>query len=157
MSDPDSAFSSLLDRRTFLIGIGSAVTVVSACGSKSSSAVDQTAEEIQKIVSSKETLISDATTLMKAEAQLTAPMQVVIDQNLLHIAALSQYLTLSSSPSATETRVVDLPTLTSRCAVFSTNNLGLACAITDPELSRTVALIAASEMQHHVLLSGYIV
>ena len=156
MSNPDPAISSVLNRRTFLIGIGSAVTLVSACGSKSSPEVNPTAGEIQKIVLSKEALISDATNLMKTDATLTAPLQVVIDQNRLHIEALSQYSSISSSPSVTEPREVDLPALASRCAVFSTNNVGLACALTDPELSRTVALIAASEMQHHALLSGYI-
>ena len=156
MSIPDPAISSALDRRTFLIGIGSAVTLVSACGSKSSPEVDRTATEIQKVISSKEVLISDATNLMKTDATLTAPLQVVIDQNRLHIEALSQYSTMSSSPSVAEPREVDLPALASRCAVFSTNNVGLACALSDSELSRTIALIAASEIQHHALLTGYI-
>ena len=156
MSNPDPAISSVLNRRTFLIGIGSAITLLSACGSKSSPEVDRTATEIHKMISSKEALISDATNLMKADATLTAPLQVVVDQSRLHIEALSQYSAISSSPSVTEPREVDLPVLASRCAVFSTNNVGLACALTDSELSRTIALIAASEMQHHALLSGYI-
>jgi hypothetical protein len=93
---------------------------------------------------------------MKTDATLTAPLQVVIDQSRLHIEALSQYSTIRSSPSVAEPREVNLPALASRCAVFSTNNVGLACTLTDSELSRTIALIAASEMQHHALLSGYI-
>lgn len=157
MSNPDSTLALVLSRRTFLVGIGSAVTLVSACGSKSSPDVDGIAGEIQKIISSKEVLISDATNLIKSDAKLAAPLQVVIDQSRQHIEALSQYSTFSASPSATEPREVNLPALASRCAVFSTNNVGLACALTDSELSRTVALIAASEMQHHALLSGYVV
>lgn len=156
VSNPDLAISSILNRRTFLIGIGSVATLLSACGSKSSPEVDRTASEIQKIISSKETLISDAANLIKTDATLTAPLQVVIDQSRVHIEALSQYSTISSSPTVTEQREVDLPALASRCAVFSTNNIGLACAVTDSEISRTIALIAASEMQHHALLSGYI-
>jgi hypothetical protein len=63
---------------------------------------------------------------------------------------------VSASPSAPTSQGVDLPALTTRCAVFSTNNMELACKLVDAELSRTVALIAASEMQHFALLSGYI-
>ena len=156
VSNPDPAISSALNRRTFLIGIGSVATLLTACGSKLSPEVDRTASEIQEIISAKEVLISDATNLMKTDATLNTPLQVVIDQNRLHIEALSQYSTMSSSPSVAEPREVDLPALASRCAVFSTNNVGLACTLTDSELSRTIALIAASEMQHHALLSGYI-
>jgi hypothetical protein len=156
VSNPDPAISSALNRRTFLIGIGSVAMLLTACGSKLSPEVDRTASEIQEIISAKEVLISDATNLMKTDATLTAPLQVVIDQSRLHIEALSQYSTIRSSPSVAEPREVNLPALASRCAVFSTNNVGLACTLTDSELSRTIALIAASEMQHHALLSGYI-
>jgi hypothetical protein len=157
VSKADRTFASTLNRRAFLIGVGSVTALVSACGvQQGSQALDPTASEIQKIVWAKEALISDAIGLITSDATLSAPLQVVIDQNRLHIEALSRYLTVSASPSALTSQGVDLPALTTRCAVFSTNNMELACKLVDAELSRTVALIAASEMQHFTLLSGYI-
>jgi hypothetical protein len=149
-----------LSRRTFLAGVGSTAVLVSACGvTAGTPAPDPTTTAIEKIVDSKQVLISDATNLIAREPSLGTSLQVVIDQNLSHIAALNQYLPPGSSPSATAlaTQDVGLPALATRCAVLSTNNLSVASGLPDAELSRLLALIAGSEMQHHALLSALIV
>jgi hypothetical protein len=152
--------SLMLSRRTFLAGIGSTAVLVSACGVKlGASASDPVAAAIEGIVQSKQGLIADAKRLSTTEPTISAALQVVIDQNLVHIEALSPYLSISATPLPTETvvPVVNLPALTTRCAVFSTNNLATAISLPDPELSRVLALIAGSEIQHHALLTGLIV
>jgi hypothetical protein len=149
----------MLSRRTFLAGIGSSAVLISACGVNSGApASDPVAVAIKGIVQSKQSLISDAANLLKREPSLSASLQVVIDQNLIHIEALSPYLPANSSAAviAPATQEVNLPALATRCAVFSSNNLSLASRLPDAELSRLLALIAGSEMQHHALLSGLI-
>lgn len=151
---------SVISRRTFLAGIGSTAVLVSACGVNSGSAAfDPGADAIKGIVQSKQGLIADATSLLAREPSLSASIQVVIDQNLIHIEALSTYLPANSSAAATApaTQEVNLPALATRCAVFSSNNLNLARNLPDAELSRLLALIAGSEIQHHALLMGSIV
>jgi hypothetical protein len=152
--------SLMLSRRTFLAGIGSTAVLVSACGVKSgASASDPVAAAIEGIVQSKQGLIADATSLLSREQSLSASLQVVIDQNLIHIEALTPHLpaSFSTGTTAPAEQEVDLPALTTRCAVFSSNNLGLASNLPDAELSRLLALIAGSEIQHHALLTGLIV
>ena len=132
---------------------------MSSCSSSNdTSVVDTTASEIEDIVKAKRELISDATGLIASDPNLSAQLQIVIDQNLVHIEALSPYLSTSATPLPTVSaaQVVELPALVTRCAVFSTNNLATAISLPDPELSRVLALIGGSEMQHHVLLSGLI-
>ena len=152
--------SLMLSRRTFLAGIGSTAVLVSACGVNSGApASDPSATAIEGIVQAKQGLIADATSLLTREPSLSASLQVVIDQNLIHIEALTPHLPASSSAAATApaTQEVDLPALATRCAVFSSNNLSLASKLPDAELSRLLALIAGSEIQHHALLTGLIV
>jgi hypothetical protein len=156
----DAAASLMLSRRTFLAGISSSAVLVSACGVNSGApASDPAADAIEGIVQSKQGLITDATNLLTREPSLSASLQVVIDQNLIHIEALSPYLPANSSAAATApaTQEVNLPALATRCAVFSSNNLSLASKLPDAELSRLLALIAGSEIQHHVLLTELIV
>ena len=151
--------SLVLSRRTFLAGVGSTAVLVGACGvTAEAPASDPAPKEIEKIISLKQILISDATDLIARDPSLGTSLQVVVDQNLIHIAALNSFLTPGSSPSATTTpsRDISLPALATRCAVFSTNNLSVASGLPDAELSRLLALIAGSEMQHHALLSGLI-
>ena len=115
-------------------------------------------KQINDVVHAKLELISDAKTLMAANPELSAPLAAVIDHNLLHIEALKPYAldTTSSSPSPAQTKAITLPGLSTRCEVFSSNNLRAASSLSDPELSRLLALIAGSEMQHHELLNGFI-
>lgn len=148
-----------INRRTFLVGLGSATVMLSACGSLSGKVdVDPVSSEISRIIQDKLELVSDAKLLTSTDSKLVQPLQVVIDQNLVHIDALNNFApsTPSASPTDGKGRTVDLPALSTRCEVFSANNINLACSVSDAELSRRLALIAASEMQHHVLLSGFV-
>lgn len=159
MSKSIAATSLVLNRRTFLAGISSTAVLVSSCSiSNDTSVVDTTASEIEDIVKAKRELISDATGLIASDPNLSAQLQIVIDQSLLHIESLTPYLPPGSSPSesATVPTAISLPAIVTRCAVFSTNNLNTASANSDAELSRILALIAGSEMQHHALLSGLV-
>lgn len=159
MSKSIAATSLVLNRRTFLAGISSTAVLVSSCSiSNDTSVVDTTASEIEDIVKAKRELISDATGLIASDPNLSAQLQIVIDQSLLHIESLTPYLSPGSSPSesATVPTAISLPAIVTRCAVFSTNNLNTASANSDAELSRILALIAGSEMQHHALLSGLV-
>lgn len=159
MSKSIAATSLVLNRRTFLAGISSTAVLVSSCSiSNDTSVVDTTASEIEDIVKAKRELISDATGLIASDPNLSAQLQIVIDQSLLHIESLTPYLLTGSSPSesATVPTAISLPAIVTRCAVFSTNNLNTASANSDAELSRILALIAGSEMQHHALLSGLV-
>ena len=149
----------ILKRRAFLAGIGSAAILVSSCRlPNETTTADPISSEIEKIVQAKRVLISDANRIATTNPELTGPIHVIVDHNLTHIAALSQYLpkSASSSPQAGVSTKVDLPGLATRCAVFSTNHLLTASGLPDPELSRILALIAGSEMQHHALLTGFI-
>ena len=159
MSKATSSYAFVLNRRAFLAAIGSTTVLVSSCSFANEATIsDPVADAVEKIVQSKQVLIADAKRLSTTEPTISAALQVVIDQNLVHIEALSPYLSTSATPLPTETvgPVVNLPALTTRCAVFSTNNLATAILLPDPELSRVLALIAGSEMQHHALLSGLI-
>ena len=159
MSKSVAANSLVLNRRTFLAGISSTVVLVSSCSISSETPIaDPTAGEIEKIVKAKRDLISDATGLISSDPSLISPLQIVIDQNLLHIEGLTPFLSAGSAPSASAmpAQELSLAALVTRCAVFSTNNLNTASAISDAELSRILALIAGSEMQHHVLLTGFV-
>lgn len=152
--------SLMLSRRSFLAGIGSTAVLVSACGVNSGApASDPAATAIEGIVQAKQGLIADATSLLTREPSLSASLQVVIDQNLIHVETLNPHLPADSSAtaSAPAAQEVDLPALATRCAVFSSNNLSLASNLPDAELSRLLALIAGSEIQHHALLTGLIV
>ena len=81
-----AATSFVLNRRTFLAGISSTVVLVSSCSvSNEAPITDPTAGEIEKIVKAKRDLISDATGLISSDPSLSSPLQIVIDQNLLHI------------------------------------------------------------------------
>ncbi len=151
--------SLVLNRRTFLAGITSTVVLVSSCGASNEiPTVNPAASEIAEIIRAKRQLINDATGLIASDPNLSAPLQIVIDQNLLHIEALTPYLPAASSPSESPLLLqeVSLAALTTRCAVLSTNNLNTASTILDAELSRILALIAGSEIQHHLLLTGFI-
>lgn len=159
MSKATSSYAFVLNRRAFLAAIGSATVLVSSCSFANEATIsDPVADAVGNIVRSKQALIADATRLSTAEPTFSAALQVVTDQNLVHIEALSPYLLTSATPLPTvsATQVVDLPALATRCAVFSTNNLATAISLPDPELSRVLALIAGSEMQHHALLSRLI-
>ena len=150
----------MLNRRAFLAAIGSTTVLVSSCSLANESPIaDPIADAIEKIVQSKQALIADATQLSATDPTVSSALQVVIDQNLVHIDALVPYLSTGTAPLATQsaTQLVKLPALATRCAVFSTNNLNTAISLPEPELSRVLALIAGSEIQHHALLSGLVV
>lgn len=159
MSYLNSVPASLIARRSFLLGAGAAVTVLSACRSLPGMDTGNSAStKINEVVNAKLELIADAKTLMAVSPELSAPLAAVIDHNLLHIEALKPHAldTTSSSPSPSQTKAITLPGLSTRCAVFSNNNLRAASSLSDPELSRLLALIAGSEIQHHELLNGFI-
>jgi len=147
----------VLNRRVFLVALGSATVLVSSCGVANQTS-DPIASAIDQVVQSKRVLIADATALSKADPQISATLQTVINQNLAHIEALLPYLTPEATPlaSATPAPGVNLPALATRCQVFSANHLNAAISLPDPELSRLLALIAGSEIAHHALLSGLI-
>jgi hypothetical protein len=160
MSSANSSKAFTLNRRAFLAALGSTTVLVSSCSLSNETPIsDPAADAIGKIVQSKQALIADATRLSASDPTVSSALQVVIDQNLVHIDALSPYLSTGATPLATETATqsVTLPALATRCAVFSTNNLSAAISLTEPELSRVLALIAGSEIQHHALLSGLVV
>ncbi len=159
MSKATSSYAFVLNRRAFLAAIGSTTVLVSSCSFANEATIsDPVAGAVEKIVQSKQVLIADAKRLSTTEPSISAAIQVVIDQNVVHIEALTPYQSTSTTPLPTVSaaQVVDLPALATRCAVFSTNNLATAISLPDPELSRVLALIAGSEMQHHALLSGLI-
>ena len=159
MSKATSSYAFVLNRRAFLAAIGSATVLVSSCSFAHEATIsDPVVDAVEKIVQSKQVLIADAKQLSTTDPTISAALQVVIDQNVVHIEALSPYLLTSATPlpTASAAQVVDLPALATRCAVISTNNLATAISLPDPELSRVLALIAGSEMQHHALLSGLI-
>jgi hypothetical protein len=160
MNSANSSNAFVLNRRAFLAAIGSTTVLVSSCSLANESPIaDPIADAIGKIVQSKRALIADATQLSAADPTVSSALQVVIDQNLVHIDALAPYLSTSAAPLATQsaTQLVNLPALATRCAVFSTNNLNTSISLPEPELSRVLALIAGSEIQHHALLSGLVV
>ena len=160
MRSANSSNAFVLNRRAFLAAIGSTTVLVSSCSlAKETPVADPLADAIGKIIQSKQALIADATQLSAADPTVSSALQVVIDHNLVHIEALSPYLSSTATALATETapQTVSLPALATRCAVFSTNNLSTAISLPEPELSRVLALIAGSEMQHHALLSGQVI
>jgi hypothetical protein len=160
MNSANSSNAFVLNRRAFLAAIGSTTVLVSSCSLANESPIaDPIADAIEKIVQSKQALIADATQLSATDPTVSSALQVVIDQNLVHIDALVPYLSTSTAPLATQsaTQLVNLPALATRCAVFSTNNLNTSISLPEPELSRVLALIAGSEIQHHALLSGLVV
>lgn len=142
-----------------MAALGASTVLLSSCGSnKNSKSLAPIYSELEKVVRSKQELISDATWLITSEPAVSIPLQVIVDQNLLHINALSPYVSSGASPSPkVVSEGINLPALAARCNVFSSNNLRLASEVPDAEISRVVALIAGSEMQHHILLAGYIV
>ena len=159
MTDSSGVNPLLLTRRKFLVAVGTVTVFVSSCSAGNENPnSDSTSIEIQKIITAKNELISDARQLAQGDPALRKPLQVVIDQNLIHIEALSSFLPLLESPSASPiaSNNVGLPALTTRCEVFSINNLITSRSLPDAEISRVVALIAGSEMQHYALLNGYI-
>jgi hypothetical protein len=160
MNSANSSNAFVLNRRAFLAAIGSTTVLVSSCSLANESPIaDPIADAIGKIVQSKRALIADATKLSAADPTVSSALQIVIGHNLVHIEALSPYLSSTATALATEvaTKPVSLPALATRCAVFSTNNLNAAISLPEPELSRVLALIAGSEMQHHALLSGQVI
>lgn len=151
--------SLVLSRRNFLAGIGSTAVLVSSCTfPRSDPATNSMVNKVEQIVQAKRNLIADAIQIIDTDPSVRSSLQTVIDQNLLHIDALSQYLPAIASPSTTPmtSQDVGLSGLSTRCALISSENLRTACELPDAELSRVLALIAGSEIQHHVLLTGLI-
>jgi len=132
-----------------LIGVG----LVAACSS--TKPLSPTESDIAQVITDKQILVFDATSLLASSQELKPALKAVISQNLNHIAVLENFLeTAIPTPSSLPTTSIDLAAVTSRCAVFSTSHLIVACRSSDPELSRIMAQISASEMQHHALLTG---
>ena len=114
--------------------------------------------DIAQVIADKQMLIADATNIMATSPELTSALQTVIAQNQSHIAVLGNFVaTVTPVPSNQPNAAVELADVASRCAVFSTNHLVLACRSSDAEPSRVLAQIAASEMQHHALLTGLLI
>ena len=143
-----------------MVALGASTLLVSSCGViQNSDSVATVYGELEKIIRAKQELISDAKWLLVAEPALSGPLQVVVDQSLIHVDALASYLPAgaSPSPSSVVSESVDLTALAARCKVFSANSLQVASNSPDAEISRVVALIAGSEIQHHAMLIGYII
>jgi hypothetical protein len=140
-----------VQRRTFLALVG--IGLVTACTTTKSAAPLES--DIAQVIADKQMLIADATNIMATSPEFTSELQAVIAQNQSQIAVLGNFVaTATPAPSNQPNAAVDLAAVASRCAVFSNNHLVVACRSSDAEISRVLAQIAASEMQHHALLTG---
>lgn len=112
---------------------------------------------VQAVISEKTQLITEATALANSNSLFAPALKVVAQHNEMHIAALTNFL-LTAIPQISASPVLEinlsLAKLSTKCAEFSNNHLELACSGIDAELSRTLALIAGSEITHNALLNA---
>lgn len=150
-----------LSRRTFLALLSAAGLLVASCGKKAQEP-EISAQELglQGIIAEKTRFIL-ATNTFAASNPIYAPaLQIIAEHNALHIAVLTKFASLGApepSTSAIPEVGLTLGKLSTQCAEFSNSHLEFACSGIAAELSRTVGLIAGSEIMHHALLNSILV
>ena len=132
-----------------LLGIGA----LTACNSELAISPQQDIK-LLKVIHEKQELVEQANALMRTKPDYVAALTVVVTQNLTQISALEAHLpTPEPSQSAIQINEIDISALARKCLTHSNQHLKLACQVSDSELSRTLAQIAASETQHQMLLN----
>lgn len=153
-------FQVNLARRSFIALVGGTGLLVVSCG-KLRPEPEVSAEElgVRVIIKEKSKFITAAIALAAANPNYASPLKIVVEHNELHIAALTKFATLAipePSESAIPEAVSSLPRLSAQCAEFSASHLDFACSGITPELSRTLGLIAGSEIMHHAFLNALV-
>ena len=153
-----TSFQTNLQRRSFIALISGTGLLVASCGIVRSEP-EVSAEEagVQGIIAEKSKFILAANSVAVASPIYASALKVVVEHNELHIAALTEFALLEVpqiSSSATPEGLLTLSRISAQCSAFSTRHLEFACSGVTPELSRTLGLIAGSEIMHHAFLNG---
>lgn len=147
-----------LPRRSFLALLSCVGFLVASCG-KVAQKPEVSAQElgVQSIIAEKARFILAANTFAASNPTYAPALQVVVEHNALHIAALTKFVPIAApeaSASAIPEFGLSLAKLSAQCAAFSNNHLEFACSGIAAELSRTLGLIAGSEITHHAFLNA---
>jgi len=143
--------SAALSRRGFLALLG--ISALTACNSDLAISPQQDTR-LLKVIHEKQELVEQANALIRTKPEYVGALTVLVTQNLAQISALEAHLpTPEPSQSAIQINEIDISGLARKCLTLSNQHLKLACQVSDSELSRTLAQIAASEMQHQMLLN----
>lgn len=153
-----TSLKKALPRRSFLAIVGCTGFLVAACG-KVAQKPEISPQElgVQAIIAEKTRFISAVNTFAASNPIYAPALQVVVEHNALHIAALTKFAPISApeaSASAMPELRLSLPILSAQCAAFSNSHLEFACSGIGSELSRTLGLIAGSEITHHAFLNA---
>jgi hypothetical protein len=153
-----SSFQIDLPRRAFIALIGGSALLIASCGNVRVEP-EVSAEEagIQAIIAEKSKFILAANSVAASYPIYASPLKIVIAHNELHIEALTKFAILTvpqSDASATPEGLLTLSRISAQCSAFSTKHLEFACSGVNPELSRTLGLIAGSEIMHHAFLNA---
>lgn len=151
-------FSSPLRRRSFLAILSAAGFLVSSCAwTKGEPEISAQELAVRGVVAEKTQLMTQANALANSNSLFAPALKVVAQHNEIHIYALAKFMP-TATPQNSFSPILDpginLAELSAKCASFSDSHLELACSDLDTELSRTLALIAGSEITHHALLNG---
>ena len=150
-----------LPRRSFLALLSCTGFLVASCG-KVTPEPEISAQEVglQAIISEKTRFILAANTFAAANPMYAPALQIVTEHNALHIAALAKFAS-GAAPEASASAIPEvgltLGKLSAQCAAFSNSHLEFACSGISAELSRTLALIAGSEIMHHAFLNSILI
>jgi hypothetical protein len=150
-----------LPRRSFLALLSCTGFLVASCG-KVAQEPEISAQELglQTIIAEKTRFILAANTLAASSPIFAPALQIVAEQNALHVAALTKFASLEvpeASASAIPEVGLTLSKLSAQCAAFSNSHLEFACSGISAELSRTLGLIAGSEIMHHAFLNSILI
>lgn len=151
-------FQVNLPRRSFIALVGGTGLLV-ASGGNLRPEPEVSAEElgVRAIIKEKSKFIMAAIALAADNPNYASPLKIVVEHNELHVAALTKFAALAipeTSEGARPDAVSSLPRLSAQCAEFSASHLDFACSGITPELSRTLGLIAGSEIMHHAFLNA---
>lgn len=147
-----------LPRRSFLALLSLTGFLVASCG-KVAQDPEISAQEfgVQAIIAEKTRFILAANTLAASNPIYAPALQVVVEHNALHIAALTKFAFLGVPDASALPEIgLTLGKLSAQCAAFSNSHLEFACSGIAPELSRTLGLIAGSEIMHHAFLNAIV-
>ena len=154
-----TSLKKALPRRSFLAIVGCTGLLVASCG-KVVQKPEFSSQElgVQAIIAEKTRFILAANAFAASNPIYAPALQVVVEHNALHIAALTKFAPIVATPEASasvmpESRV-SLSKLSAQCAAFSNSHLEFACSGIAAELSRTLGLIAGSEITHHAFLNA---
>ena len=129
------------------------ISALTACNSDLAISPQQDTR-LLKVIHEKQELVEQANALIRTKPEYVGALTVLVTQNLAQISALEAHLpTPEPSQSAIQINEIDISGLARKCLNLSNQHLKLACQVSDSELSRTLAQIAASEMQHQMLLN----